>query len=336
MNFEQMVTEVGMEELCTYASSNLENRNSSLEKAKLEISDVYLIEISIHRGVSSVGIPPRILGIDAEQEKALKKNGISNNTIKVFKNLDTAYNKLDRFRVHNIYPHLLRYDNFRFCHKRNLERLNNLVEELLQLHKELLVSVLENYEEGLVDYQERLQDALTAVGLTTEQQGQLMPDFVRRFPAKETIARNFRVSIFASAANLPQALVNRAADKLLTHTQESLDKAMLSAIEHTRESVLTKLQCVFAQFKDTKNISTSLKTQLQHIAEEARTLLDFDQSLSSIADLLPNTVSMAEYNSVGALEEDLLKLEHLVSDFVDLKSKEEQSGVNAQADYMLF
>ena len=339
MNFEQMVNET---KVAVSKNDFVKDRNkndfkeSDLEQAKLQISEVYLIDISIHKGVSSVGIPPRILGVNDEQEKALKKNGISNNSIKVFKTLDTAYSKLERFRTVNIYPHLLRYDNFRFCHKKNLEKLNSLVEELLQLHKELLLKVMDAYEEGLADYQNRLIDALTSVGLNDETKAQLMPEFVKRFPSKENIKLNFRVSIFARAASLPQSLVNKAADKLLIHTQESLDKAMESAIAETKENVLTKLQNVFVQFKNTKNISPTLKTQLQQITEEARTLIDFDRSLSEITDILPNTITMAEYNSVGALEQDLLKLEQLVTDFVDLKAKEDQSGVNAQADYMLF
>ncbi len=313
----------------------LETNQLQSVEGRLEVGEIYLFDISIFKGASTVTISPEILGLSAEQVSTLRNNGMSMNSIKIFNNLTKAAGALENYRAKNIYPLLINYDRFRFCHERRLNEVMVAIGELKQKHVELKQMLADSYEEGFLDFQTRLVEIMHSIGLSQEDVDRHMPTFISRFPPLQQVLDNFRVCVSGGLTRFPSMAENTAKNELLQMWQESINGAMQSAIISTRQETLTKLTSFLETVKDADiaNSSVKLRSELDAVKQRMATLLDYDTALASLAlqvTVVDNSLLNADNDSLRA---ELNHLQSLITKAESIATTE--AGSNAQAGYML-
>lgn len=322
------------------ASGNLFNQliDTNLiasDEGRIDLSEIYLLEVQVFKGSTTISISPEILGLTAQQAEIARSNGISTNTIKMFGALTKAAHNLENFRAKQIYPLLLNYDRFRFCHSAKLSEVMDAIQGMHERHGELKQMLVESYPEGKEDFRLRLTDTMRAMGMSEDAIADKLPEFLNRFPSLEQVLSGFKISVSGGVTRFPEKAETEAKSALMKLWQESIDSAMQSAIESTRSETLSKLSDICAQLRvvDTDNQSVKLKAELAAIRTKMQTLLDYDSMLADLAEPVNNVASSLNDTQSETLAAQLLHLQESVAKVQQLVT--EESGTFAQAGYML-
>jgi hypothetical protein len=263
----------------------------------------YIFEIKVYGGTSRFSLSYEALGLNEDQAKEFKRQGVGPNYIHIYENQKKALSRLNHFKS-KIQSVMLRWDPFWFCHEKTLPLVQERIRDLEQEHAKLLKDLEDNYEEGKKHFKHRLANVLISLNLKPSKVTEVLKANVSRFPSLEDMKQDFRYvingpivipsiqeqakidAVLAETASSIEVakLAKEMSDKYRQQVKESLDLALVS----TRQEIQTTLKEVLhgvLTLEPGASINPYLK-KISEIIEKAEHVQHFESDLGGLISQL--------------------------------------------------